>query len=106
MNSLDRAPKGRDGERSWKMKTAIQTKSAMTKQEVASQKLEKPFPGEKEKQSKSSKTKRITSMEPGQRHIMKFLHIKSLKLDEIATELFDTYGLDAYAPPSRKFLLR
>jgi hypothetical protein len=32
------------------MKTATQTKSAMTKQAVTSQKLEKPFSGQREKQ--------------------------------------------------------
>jgi hypothetical protein len=45
MNSLDHAPKVWDGEHSRKMETAIHTKSAMTKQVVASQKLEKLFPG-------------------------------------------------------------
>jgi hypothetical protein len=51
MNLLGHSSKMRDGEHSWKMKTATHTKSAMTKQAVASQKLEKPFPGQKEKQS-------------------------------------------------------
>jgi hypothetical protein len=45
MNSLDHTPTARDGEGSWKMKTATHTTSGMTKQAAASQKLEKPFPG-------------------------------------------------------------
>jgi hypothetical protein len=45
MNLLDHAPKVRDGQHSWKMKTVIHTKIAMTKQAVASQKLEKSFSG-------------------------------------------------------------
>jgi hypothetical protein len=49
MNSLDHALKVRDGWHSRKMKMATQTKSAMARQVVASQKLEKPFRGEKEK---------------------------------------------------------
>jgi hypothetical protein len=45
MNSFGHAPKVRDGEHSWKMKTDTHTKRAMTKQAVASQKLKKSFPG-------------------------------------------------------------
>jgi hypothetical protein len=45
MNSLDYTSKARDGEHSWKMKTATHAKSAMTKRAVASQKLDKLFPG-------------------------------------------------------------
>jgi hypothetical protein len=44
-------------------------------------------------------------MELEQHHAVKFLQIKGLKLDEIATELFNTYGRDVYAPPSTKYSL-
>jgi hypothetical protein len=40
-----------------------------------------------------------------QRHIIKFLHLKGLKLDDIVTELSDMYGQDAYAKPSIKYWL-
>jgi hypothetical protein len=36
------------------------------------------------------KRKSVASMELKQRHVIKFLHVKDLKLDEIATELFNT----------------
>jgi hypothetical protein len=45
--------------------------------------------------NKSSKGKSVTLMELKQRHVIKFLHIKSLKLNEIATEFSNTYGRDA-----------
>jgi hypothetical protein len=44
-------------------------------------------------------------MEPERRHIIKFLHLKGLKLDDIVTELSDMYGHDAYAKPSIKYWL-
>jgi hypothetical protein len=44
-------------------------------------------------------------MELEHRHVFKFLHAKGLKLDEIAMELSDTYGRDAYAPVSIKYWL-
>jgi hypothetical protein len=40
-----------------------------------------------------------------QRHIIKFLHIKGLKLGEIAQELSGTYDPDAHTPPSIKYWL-
>jgi uncharacterized protein (DUF2132 family) len=42
-------------------------------------------------------------MELKQRHVIKFLHGKGFKLDEIATELSNTYGWDEYAPPGIKY---
>jgi hypothetical protein len=44
-------------------------------------------------------------MELEQRHIIKFLHLKGLKLDDIATELANVYGKDPYANPSIKYRL-
>jgi hypothetical protein len=44
-------------------------------------------------------------MELEQRHIIKFLHLKGLKLDDLVTELSDMYGQDAYAKPSIKYEL-
>jgi hypothetical protein len=40
-----------------------------------------------------------------QRHIIKFLHIKGLKLAEITKELSRVYGPDAHTPPSMKYWL-
>jgi hypothetical protein len=42
-------------------------------------------------------------MDLGQRHSIKFLHLKCLKLREIATELFNAYGQDACARSSIKY---
>jgi hypothetical protein len=44
-------------------------------------------------------------MELQQRHIIKFLHLKDLKLDDIVTKLFDVYGQDVSAKPSIKYWL-
>jgi hypothetical protein len=44
-------------------------------------------------------------MELERRHVLKFLHVKDLKADKIASELSSTYGRDAYAPPSIKYQL-
>jgi hypothetical protein len=41
-------------------------------------------------------------MFPEQRHIMKFLRIKGLKLGEITKELSSAHSPDAYTPPSIK----
>jgi hypothetical protein len=49
------------------------------------------------------KQKRVTSMELEKPRVLKLLDVKSLKIDEIATELSNTYGPDAYAPPSIKY---
>jgi hypothetical protein len=40
---------------------------------------------------KSPKWKKFTSMEPEQRHVIKLLLLKSLKLEEIATERSTTH---------------
>jgi hypothetical protein len=37
----------------------------------------------------------VTSMVLGQCHVVKFLHLKDLKLRKIATELSSAYGQDA-----------
>jgi DUF1365 family protein len=42
-------------------------------------------------------------MELNQRHAITFLHVKGLKLDEIAAELSNTYGRDTYVLPSIKY---
>jgi hypothetical protein len=39
------------------------------------------------------------------RHIIKFLHIKGLKLGEIAQELSSAYDSNAYTSPSIKYWL-
>jgi transposase len=44
-------------------------------------------------------------MELEQRYVIRFLQVKGLKLNEIATELPNTYGRDASAPPSIKYWL-
>jgi hypothetical protein len=44
-------------------------------------------------------------MELEQRHIIKFMHLKGLKLDDLVAELSDMYGQDAYAKPSIKYWL-
>jgi hypothetical protein len=42
-------------------------------------------------------------MELDERRIIKFLHLKGLKLDNIATKLSNLYGQDAHAKSSRKY---
>jgi hypothetical protein len=42
-------------------------------------------------------------MDLEQRHVIRFLHLKGLKLDVIAVKFVDTYGQDAYAKPSIKY---
>jgi hypothetical protein len=42
-------------------------------------------------------------MELEQYHVIKFLHVKCLKLDEIATELSNTDGRNVHAPLSIKY---
>jgi hypothetical protein len=37
------------------------------------------------------------------RHLIEFLHVKGLKVDEIATELSNIYGRDVYSPPNIKY---
>jgi hypothetical protein len=44
-------------------------------------------------------------MELEQRHIIKFVHIKGLKLGGIAQELSSAYGPDLYTPPSIQYWL-
>jgi hypothetical protein len=44
-------------------------------------------------------------MELEQRHFIKFLHVKGLKLGEIAMELSDIYSRDAHALPSIRYRL-
>jgi hypothetical protein len=41
-------------------------------------------------------------MDLEQRHVIRFLHLKGLKLDTIAAKLVATYGPEAYAKPSIK----
>jgi hypothetical protein len=45
----------------------------------------------------------ITSMELERHHVVKFLHVKSHKLNEVATEPSKTYDRYACAPPSIKY---
>jgi hypothetical protein len=45
------------------------------------------------------------SMDLAQRHIIKSLRIKGLRLGEIAKEFSSAYGVDAYTPPSAKYWL-
>jgi hypothetical protein len=49
--------------------------------------------------------KSITSMQLEQRHIIKLLHLRDLKLQEIATEPSSACGQDAYARQSIKYCL-
>jgi hypothetical protein len=44
-------------------------------------------------------------MEMEQRHVIKFLDVKGLKLDGVTTQLSTTYDQDADAPPGIKYLL-
>jgi DNA-binding transcriptional MerR regulator len=44
----------------------------------------------------------INSVDLEQRHIIKFLRIKGFNLGEIAKELSNALGLDAYTPASMK----
>jgi hypothetical protein len=44
-------------------------------------------------------------MEFEQHHILKFLHFKDRKLGDIAVELFNPYGQDAYTGSSIKYWL-
>jgi hypothetical protein len=44
-------------------------------------------------------------MELEQHHVIKFLHVKGLKLDETAKESSNIYDLDAYAPQIIKYWL-
>jgi hypothetical protein len=44
----------------------------------------------------------VTSMVLEQRHVVKFLHLKDLKLCKITTELSSAYGQDADTSPSIK----
>jgi hypothetical protein len=53
-------------------------------------------------QQKCKQLKSATLMELEGCHIIKFLHFKALKLQEIATELSSAYGQDACARPSLK----
>jgi hypothetical protein len=53
--------------------------------------------------SKRQKPKSVTSMDLEERHVIKFLHLKGLKLEAIAAELADAYGQDAYTKPSIKY---
>jgi hypothetical protein len=47
----------------------------------------------------------MTLMKLEQRHVIKFLHAKGLKLEKIASELSNADGADAYAPPTIKYSL-
>jgi hypothetical protein len=44
-------------------------------------------------------------MDPEQRHMIKFLRIKGLKIGEMAKEISNTYCPDAYTPPSINYWL-
>jgi hypothetical protein len=50
--------------------------------------------------------KSVTTVELEQRHIIKSLHLKGLKLQEIAAELSSAYGKDARAWWNIKYWLR
>jgi hypothetical protein len=52
------------------------------------------------------KLKSLSSMEVGQRCIIKFLHFKGLKLGDIVMKLSTLYGEDAYPQPSMKYWLQ
>jgi hypothetical protein len=49
--------------------------------------------------------KRVRPMEVEQRHIIKFLHLKGLKLGDIALDLSSLYGGDAYSRSSIEYWL-
>jgi hypothetical protein len=51
------------------------------------------------------KLKSVSPMEVEQRCIIKFLHLKGLKLGDILVELSTLYGEDAYTRPSIKYWL-
>jgi hypothetical protein len=53
--------------------------------------------------AKRQKPKSVTFMDLEERHVIKFLHLKGLKLEAIAVELADAYGQDAYTKPSIKY---
>jgi hypothetical protein len=44
--------------------------------------------------------KRLIVILMEQRHVIKFMQVKGLKLDEIAMELSNAYGRSASTPPS------
>jgi hypothetical protein len=49
------------------------------------------------------KPKRVSPMEAEQRYIIKFLHLKGLKLGDVVVERSNPYGEDAYTRPSIKY---
>jgi hypothetical protein len=49
------------------------------------------------------KRKNVTSMEWEQFHVIKVVHVKGTKLNEIATECSNAYGPDVYAPLSIRY---
>ena len=54
---------------------------------------------------KTEKPKSVSPMEFEQRSVIKFLHLKGLKLGDIVLELSSVYGEDAYTRPSIKYWL-
>jgi hypothetical protein len=67
------------------------------------------LPGKKrraKRQRKSEKLKRHSPMEVEERCIIKFLHLKGLKLGDIVVELSTLYGEDVYTRPSIKYWLQ
>jgi hypothetical protein len=53
--------------------------------------------------AKRQNPKSVTSMDLEERHVIKFLHLKGLKLEAIAADLADAYGQDAYTKLSIKY---
>jgi hypothetical protein len=61
--------------------------------------------GGRNESANPEKLKSVSPMEVEQRCIIKFLHLKGLKLGDIFVELSSLYGDDAYTRPSIKYWL-